>query len=219
MDIGENCRRLRKKQGMSQAQLADKVGVRAAMISYIEAGTKTPSVGLCIDISNILGVTINDLCGVSVSADSEFSITETPSKISVNFGDTLKRLRTSKQLTQRELAENLYCSESTISLYESGKREPDLKTLIKLASFFEVSVDYLLGVEHGDGELKLCPFCGGETKIRTGVDKPSNIPMIQLRCQKCGIRTPWHLDTAFDGTFIDGVKKAWNRRMNHESET
>lgn len=44
----------------------------------------------------------------------------------------------------KELGEIIGVAESTISQYETGKREPDFETLLKLGEFFNVSVDYLL---------------------------------------------------------------------------
>ncbi len=51
---------------------------------------------------------------------------------------------TRKRVTQKELAEYLGLSPQTISFYTTGERTPNLQTLIKLAEFFGVSVDYLL---------------------------------------------------------------------------
>jgi transcriptional regulator with XRE-family HTH domain len=51
-------------------------------------------------------------------------------------------------LTQFHLGEKIGVAESTISLYESGKREPDIATLNNIADFFGVSIDYLLGREN-----------------------------------------------------------------------
>lgn len=62
-----------------------------------------------------------------------------------NFSKRLTDLRQSKGLTQNELAELVNVSRSALSLYELGKREPDYETLVRLADFFDVSVDYLLG--------------------------------------------------------------------------
>ena len=59
--------------------------------------------------------------------------------------NNIKKLRLEMGLTQKELGKNIELAESTISLYESGKREPDNATLLTLANFFDVSVDYLLG--------------------------------------------------------------------------
>ena len=59
--------------------------------------------------------------------------------------EQLRKLRKKNNLSMKELGKVLNVSESTISLYESGKREPDFETLIKLAEYFNVSTDYLLG--------------------------------------------------------------------------
>lgn len=57
----------------------------------------------------------------------------------------LAALRKEKALTQEQLARFLGISRSRLSLYEIGKREPDHHTLQKIADFFHVSLDYLLG--------------------------------------------------------------------------
>lgn len=56
----------------------------------------------------------------------------------------LKELRKEKNITQLKLAMDLNISQNTISRYETGEREVDYKTLIALADYFGVSVDYLL---------------------------------------------------------------------------
>lgn len=62
MNFGKNCKALRENRGMSQSELADKVGVRPPMINYIEAGTKLPSLALGLRIADILGTTVDELC-------------------------------------------------------------------------------------------------------------------------------------------------------------
>ncbi len=62
-----------------------------------------------------------------------------------NFQNIFKRLRSSSGLTQVEIAEKLGISRSTIGMYETGAREPDFETLEKIADFFNVDTDYLLG--------------------------------------------------------------------------
>lgn len=57
----------------------------------------------------------------------------------------LKELRNEKHLTLKELGKEINLAESTLSLYENGLREPDFATLKKLADFFNVTIDYLLG--------------------------------------------------------------------------
>lgn len=57
----------------------------------------------------------------------------------------LKELRKQKGLSQLRLATELNTTQNTISRYETGEREPGIDELIKLADYFNVSVDYLLG--------------------------------------------------------------------------
>ena len=57
----------------------------------------------------------------------------------------LKALRLSKKLSQQQLALRLDLSQQTIYKYENGITEPDIATLIKLANYFNTSVDYLIG--------------------------------------------------------------------------
>ena len=57
----------------------------------------------------------------------------------------LKEVRERKGLDQKEVAKQFGLSVSTISLYETGKREPALETVVKFANFFGVTTDYLLG--------------------------------------------------------------------------
>ena len=57
----------------------------------------------------------------------------------------IKSLRKAKKLTQVKMSIDLNISQNTLSRYETGEREADYKTLIKIADYFNVSVDYLLG--------------------------------------------------------------------------
>lgn len=57
----------------------------------------------------------------------------------------LRLLRKEIGLTMKEVGERLNLKESTISLYENGKREPDNKTLSALADLYGVSIDYIVG--------------------------------------------------------------------------
>lgn len=57
----------------------------------------------------------------------------------------LKALRLSKKLSQQQLALRLDLSQQTIYKYENEITEPDIATLIRLANYFNTSVDYLIG--------------------------------------------------------------------------
>ena len=62
------------------------------------------------------------------------------------FSENFKKLRKERQITQQVVADYLGITRQAIAAYEKGKREPNLNMIVRIAEFFEVSVDYLLGV-------------------------------------------------------------------------
>lgn len=64
----------------------------------------------------------------------------------VDFGKTLKELRTNSGLTQQQLATQLGITKTVVSYYELHARTPSPEILIKIAAIFHVSSDYLLGI-------------------------------------------------------------------------
>jgi Predicted transcriptional regulators len=63
----------------------------------------------------------------------------------MSIGDRLEKLRKERKLSQNDMAKFLGITRQGYGNYESGARRPDNETLQKLADFFEVSTDYLLG--------------------------------------------------------------------------
>ncbi|MBV4447715.1 helix-turn-helix domain-containing protein [Clostridium tyrobutyricum] len=75
----------------------------------------------------------------------------------MEFGDILKQLREENGLSREDLANALSITYSALSKYETNVRFPDKETLKNIATYFKVSLDYLLG----------------RTNIRTSADKIS----------------------------------------------
>lgn len=65
----------------------------------------------------------------------------------MKIGEIIKDLRKEKKLTQTQLAELLFVSQDTISLWELDKSLPDVVNVVKMAKIFNVSTDYILGLE------------------------------------------------------------------------
>lgn len=61
------------------------------------------------------------------------------------FNKRLRSLREQHKISQKDFAEILGVSNVVLSRYENGERKPDYDMLIKIAEYFDVSVDYLLG--------------------------------------------------------------------------
>lgn len=67
------------------------------------------------------------------------------------FRERLKELRKSKNLSQKQLADVLQTSNSSICDWECGRTEPNIETVAYMAVYFDVTSDYLLGLEDETG--------------------------------------------------------------------
>jgi len=67
----------------------------------------------------------------------------------------IKELRNEFGLSQNELAEKLNISQKCISNWENGVNEPDFETLIKLSRLFDVTSDYLLGIDGNQSDSSI----------------------------------------------------------------
>lgn len=84
------------------------------------------------------------------------------------LGDKIKKLRNKKGIYQQALADALSVSKSTVAMWETNQREPDLETIRKIADFFECPIDYLIADTitfdfrpSSEGENFItCPICG-----------------------------------------------------------
>jgi len=81
------------------------------------------------------------------------------------IGKRLRELRKKRALTQEQLAAYLQTAKSTISQYENNVNEPDLRTIIRIADLFEVTIDELVGRER--------PYKTVEDRASAGLFKES----------------------------------------------
>lgn len=66
-----------------------------------------------------------------------------------DFGENFKKLRKSRNITQKELGAKIGLSKAVVSKYENGMGYPTYDVLIRIAQYFGVTTDYLLGVACG----------------------------------------------------------------------
>lgn len=96
--------------------------------------------------------------------------------------DRLRSLRERRGISQTEAAKRMGMVRTTYSNYEAGNREPDNESLKKLAEFYEVSVDYLLGIEIPGGTRDYDPFLRAIKEKYPGVNIDD--PEIQKKLMK-----------------------------------
>ena len=82
----------------------------------------------------------------------------------VDFGERIKKLRLQEGLTQLQLAERLGVTKSVVSYYELQERYPSPEIILKLASIFHVSTDYLLGLTKSE-EVSLSGLNDDDIKL------------------------------------------------------
>lgn len=93
--------------------------------------------------------------------------------------ENLKLLRANAGLNQRDMAQKLNIAKATYAHYESGRSEPSIDTLIKLADYFNCSIDYLLGHET-KGILHLDSFTESQQKAIGLIKKLDDDQMLLL---------------------------------------
>ena len=80
----------------------------------------------------------------------------------------LRLLRTKKNISQQQLAEIIGVTQQSINKYENHKIEPDIQTLIKMAEYFNTSIDYLIGhtdIDHVIEPLFRCDLNNEEVTL------------------------------------------------------
>lgn len=154
---------------MFQKDVAAAIGISTSCYGGYEQGTHEPDYKTLIKIAKFFEVRTDYLLGLEDQAGAfpvekyvcmGYSnniiarISRSANAFRVAFcyyfymiGEKLRELRAEKELKQKEVAEIIGVSETCYAGYEQNYRDPDYPTLIKLAKFFEVRTDYLLGLE------------------------------------------------------------------------
>ena len=129
--FGERFTELRKKEGYSQADMAQKLDVSMGAVAMWETNKRVPKHDTLLKIADYFNVSVDYLLG---RADTQKMVYE-----------RLQSAREEARKTQTEVANILGITRQAYNHYETGKREPSLDTISKLATLYGVSVDYLLG--------------------------------------------------------------------------
>ena len=111
-----------------------------------------------------------------------------------------KAARKAKGLTQRELGALIGVAESTVSLYEKGKRQPDNETLLRMAEELDTTVGYLLGAEPPIETKSAAPV------TEDGIDADLRFMLSQLSPE----------ETAHVRAYVQGFLAARQVRSSHQ---
>lgn len=209
--IGGKIAELRKEQGLNQKELAKKIGVSRSALSLYEIDRREPDLETVKKIASLFGVTTDYLLGAEGDA---MGTEENTNEVAKRIGRNLKVLREST--TQRELAPLLGVTPSAVCMWESGRREPDIETLVHIAKLFEVTLDDLvmkeltppvpLYVQNMIYLRKKRGYSQGELATVLGLQSASSIDLVESgKCELPVIKLV-HL-AEFFGVTMDQITK------------
>lgn len=136
MYVNENLKLIREGLGYSQTDVAAKLGITRQGYNHYETGKRIPPLDIMENLCSIFNVDMNALTD---STDLQAWTNRS------NFAERLKMLRENKNVSQTQIADFLKISKQTYNNYERAIREPDFETIKKLAEYFNVTTDFLLG--------------------------------------------------------------------------
>lgn len=139
--FGERIAEQRKKLGLSQEELAEKLNISQKSISKYELGDRKPQYKVLVRMAEYFGVTTDYLLGAEEGGNTM-------------LGKRINELRRASGMTQEELAEALNISRSTLAGYEAENKKPSFDVTLRIAKHFGVTTDYLLGVDGGEKDMK-----------------------------------------------------------------
>ena len=128
---------------MAQWQVADLLYITRQQYQLYESGKREIPMHLMIILADYYGVPIDYLAGRSDSDYSEHITKAEPD--SPRLYHKIRDIREDHDMPQREIAAVLEITPQQYQLYESGKREMPMHLFIKLAEYYEVTIDYLVG--------------------------------------------------------------------------
>jgi transcriptional regulator with XRE-family HTH domain len=146
--FGENLREARRQAGMTQVELASATPLDRAAISRLECGERAPDMRTLLRLCAALAVEPAALLrgiGPKASPPHARSVVEVSDAPAARFGANLRWARNRAGVSQERLALDAKVDRAAISVYENGGREPNLRTVIKLALELDVRPALLLG--------------------------------------------------------------------------
>ena len=146
MNVGEYIKKLRIDAGLSQEELGKQLGVQRAAVQKWECGRVQ---NLKRDIIKKLSIIFN------VPPASFIEVYSNDIQSDALLSQKLKELRLNKGLTQIEFAKTFNIANGTVGNWETGKREPDYEMLSRIADFYGVTIDYLLGRDQKEKPAKM----------------------------------------------------------------
>jgi transcriptional regulator with XRE-family HTH domain len=133
---------IREKHDLSQRKTAMKLGISKSYYNYFESGERIIPLSRLNDFSNLFHVDFDYALGITNHNMITKELKELNKKL---IGTRIKEIRKKKKLTQKDLAELVNTSQSTISSYENGNTMILTAFLYEICTKLDVSMNYIVG--------------------------------------------------------------------------
>lgn len=184
MNTSEILKNIRKERGYTIQAISDATGIAVRTYQNYEYGQREISTDALCKLANLYNVTTDYLLGRETSTPTD----NMPEEVHYMFSLKLKELRESHNLSQQAFANTINVSQSTVGMWESNKRTPDSDMLSKIADYFDVSIDYLIGrTDKSDLDKELAGINFAlykETKDLTDIEKQDILDYIRFKKQQ-----------------------------------
>lgn len=136
----ERLQELLEDNNLSRLQLSKNIGISFETLNGYFNKNFYPELSIAVKLSNYFNCSIHYLLGLT---DDE----KVNDNNNLTFIETLKKLIKEKHISVKKLMDNLNMSENNFYRWQRNTTKPSMDSLIALANFFDVSIDYLIGRE------------------------------------------------------------------------
>jgi transcriptional regulator with XRE-family HTH domain len=147
VQFGANIRQTRRQAGLSQIDLSLRSSLDRAAVSFLERAERAPDLSTIVRLGNALGVKPSALLqgvGVEPSGIRGPRHSEDGRTPATHFGVNLRWARERVGISQEALANEAAVDRAAISVFERGRRDPNLRTVLRLARALDVPPGILL---------------------------------------------------------------------------
>jgi transcriptional regulator with XRE-family HTH domain len=147
VQFGENIRNARHRAGFSQIDLSVRASLDRAAVSFLERAERAPDLSTIVRLADALGVKPAALLsgvGLSASGVRGPRHSEDGLRAAVHFGVNLRWARERVGISQEALANEAAVDRAAISVFERGRRDPNLRTVLRLARALTIPPGVLL---------------------------------------------------------------------------
>ena len=134
-----NLNELLIENGLTQSKLAEKLNIDSSTISKYLSENQSLDIDIAIDIADFFNCSLDYLFGLSNENKSKTFVNRPP--FETRFLFLLKHFK----VTRYKLQKGTDISKSTMYYWQIGKSKPTMDSIIKLAKYFECSIDFVIG--------------------------------------------------------------------------